>query len=74
MFADLRNGRTYSVLVVSKVKEQAGNVPKEMVQTSDAKPIPEEQLISLRDENKYHEDPEWPYIILSQLLADRLRF
>jgi len=66
MFADLRNGRTYKVGAISKVKEPgySKDVPKEMMHTSDAKPIPEEQLTTLRDAHKYDEDPDWPYLIL----------
>jgi hypothetical protein len=70
MFADLRNGRTYNVLAISKkVKEPGSFKPKETVQTSDAKPISEEQLTALRDSHKYKEDPDWPYLILSSLPA-----
>jgi len=64
-FADLRNGRTYNVLAISEAKVPGfKHVPKEMVQTSDAKPIPEEQLAALRNSHKYQEDLDWPYLIL----------
>ncbi|SRR5260370_34189531 len=66
MFADLRNGCTYSVTAISKVKEPGyfKDVPTEMLHTSDAKPISEEQLTALRDTHKYDEAPDWPYLIL----------
>jgi hypothetical protein len=65
VFADLRNGRTFIVTAISAVKEPAfKDVPKEILHTSDAKPIPKEQLMTLRDEHKLDEDPDWPYLIL----------
>jgi hypothetical protein len=67
MFADLRNGRTYNVVAVSQVKESSfKDTPKEMIQTSDAKSITDEQLTALRDSHKYPADPEWPYLILPE--------
>ncbi len=66
VFADLRNGRTYNVLTISKVKEPSPfkYVPKEVMQTSDAKPLAEEELATLRNVHKADEDPDWPYLIL----------
>jgi hypothetical protein len=66
VFADLRNGRTYTVLTISKVKEPGyfKDVPKEMMHTLDAKPLGEEELATLRDVHKADQDPDWPYLIL----------
>ena len=66
MFADLRNGRIYHVLGISKVKEPGSfnDVPKEMVQTSDAKPLSEGELLDLRKRCKFDEDQR-EYVILS---------
>jgi hypothetical protein len=66
MFADLRNGRTYSVLSISEVKTPSPfkHVPKETVYTSDAKPLAQDELATLRDVHKADEDPSWPYLIL----------
>ena len=64
MFADLRSGRAYRVVAISKVNDGFGHTPKEMIQTSDAKPIPEEQLMALRDKHKYNAAPDWPYLTL----------
>lgn len=67
MFADLRNGRTYNVVALSQLKESAfKQLPKEMIHTSDAKPIPEEQLTALRDVHKYDDSPDWPYLIITK--------
>jgi hypothetical protein len=66
MFADLRNGRTYNVLAISKVKEPGyfKHVPNEMMHTSDAKPLADGELATLRNLHKADEDPDWPYLIL----------
>ena len=66
MFADLRNGHTYTVLRISQVKEpgELNRVPKEMLHTSDAKPIADEKLAMLRRLHKADVDPDWPYLIL----------
>jgi len=67
-FADLRNGRTYIVVAISKVNEtDIKHTPKEMIHTSDAKPIPEQQLMTMRDAHKYDADPDWPYLILQPI-------
>jgi hypothetical protein len=69
MFADLRNGRTYNVVAISKVNEtDFKHTPKEMIRTSDAKSIPDEQLAALRDKYKFDAaDPDWPYLILQPI-------
>ncbi len=67
VFVDLRNGRAFKVVAVSKGAEEPGtfkHVPKDVVHTFDAKSLSEEELTRLRTRCKFEDDDEWRYVIL----------
>jgi len=67
VFADLRNGRAFRVVAVSKGTEEPGtfkHVPKDVVHTFDAKSLSEGELTRLRTRCKFGDDDEWRYVIL----------
>lgn len=68
LFTDLRNGRTFKVLAVSKGTQGPGtfkHVPKDSAHTFDAKSLSEEELTQLRTRCKFEDDDEeWKYVIL----------
>jgi hypothetical protein len=68
VFADLRNGRTFWVVAVSKGTKELGSfehVPNDTVHTFDAKPLSEKELTQLRARCKFVDDDNWHYVILS---------